>query len=45
LSEAVSAESKYAETAQLQEAKNILQDYISLLSDRTNKSTVSLLAK
>jgi carboxyl-terminal processing protease len=45
LSEAVSAESEYADAARLQEAKNILLDYISLLKDRTNKPAAALLAK
>ncbi len=34
LAEAVSAETEFADAARLQEAKNILLDYISLLKDR-----------
>jgi carboxyl-terminal processing protease len=45
LVEAVSAETEHAETARLQEAKDILLDYISLLKDRTNKQSTPLLAK
>jgi carboxyl-terminal processing protease len=45
LVEAVSAETEDAEAARLQEAKDILKDYISLLKDRTNKESAPLLAQ
>jgi hypothetical protein len=45
LVEAVSAETEHAEAARLQEAKDILKDYISLLKDRTNKPATPLLAQ
>ena len=45
LTEAVTAETEYAEAARLQEAKSILLDYISLLKGKTNKTGAALLAK
>jgi len=44
LTEAVTSESTHADAARLQEAKNILIDYIALLKQQTNKPG-SLLAK
>ena len=43
--EAVGAENEHAEAARLQEAKDILLDYIPLLMARTNKQNMPLLAK
>ena len=43
--EAVSAENDHADAVRLQEAKDILLDYISLLKDKTNKPPTALLAK
>jgi carboxyl-terminal processing protease len=45
LTEAVNGESEHAEAARLQEARNILLDYITLLNSRTNKPTAPLVAK
>jgi len=44
LTEAVTSETAHADAARLQEAKNILTDYISLMKGQTNK-TPSLLAR
>lgn len=43
--EALSAENEHAEAARLQEAKNILSDYIALMRDNSTKQTAPLLAK
>jgi carboxyl-terminal processing protease len=45
LSEAVSAETEDADAARLQEAQNILLDYISLMKDRSTKAAAPMLAK
>jgi hypothetical protein len=42
LSEAITSETEHAENARLQEAKNILTDYISLLKNGTKQNTPML---
>lgn len=45
LSAAITSETEHADAVRLQEAKNILLDYISLLKDGANKQPAPLLAK
>jgi carboxyl-terminal processing protease len=45
LTEAVTSESDHSEAARLQEAKNILSDYISLMKNGPGKQTASMLAR
>ena len=45
LSDALSTETEHSEAARLQEAENILADYISLLKDGPGKTNQPLLAK
>jgi carboxyl-terminal processing protease len=45
LTEAIAAENDHAEAARLQEAKNILKDYIALMKDGPPKQAVPMLAK
>ncbi|HEY2082163.1 MAG TPA: carboxy terminal-processing peptidase [Verrucomicrobiae bacterium] len=45
LTEAIAAENDHAEAARLQEAKNILKDYITLMKDGPGKQAAPMLAK